>query len=450
MHTVSKRKSGQEAIVHADLTRKGLEFLVRHNPRSPAASYGTELMQGSIDEDNKPFYTNCAKHYFNPQNQLGLKTLLGQTSALEYAQQLWHQALELFAEERIRPAYHMLGRVIHLLEDMASPAHVLLVDHLLKSFKKENGQMFDENYLKQLKIRGIDLMQDNRVHVLDQGDPYEEWAARHSLENVLKFNPPYKVTIVPSFEELFMGMANETAQAQDQRLIQVLKNNYLFNPSGNGSYASQHASKNISNQDAGIITYHLIPKLIERIAGLIALFENPPASEKPKVSARDEFYQIIGKMRNDFYVRGGLNTGNFREEGDDLLVRAYQLAQNLPRGQIPEILIFDQKPNLVSTQDQHHQVLLDWLNKFYQNPRRGYDFGKVADCKIALQLRKKSSGDNMGTSYPVHSFSTPLLYEENNQLKYGWLDFRVRNYRGNWEVNLGSNFPGLNTSLKLK
>jgi len=443
MHTVSKRKSGQEAIVHANLTRKGLEFLVRHNPRSPAASYEAELIQGSIDEDNKPLYTNCAKHYFNPKNRLGLKTLLGQTSALEYAQQLWHQALELFAEERTRPAYHMLGRVIHLLEDMASPAHVLLVDHLLKSFKKENGRMFDENYLKQLKSMGIDLMQDSRVMVLDQGDPYEEWAARHSLENVLKFNSPYRVAIVPSFEELFVGMANETAQAQDSRLVQVLKNNYNFNPSGNGSYASGHASKNISNEDAGTLAYYLVPKLIEKVAGLIALFENPPAQARPKVDAKTEFYQIIEKMRRDFYVRGGLHTGNFREQGDNLLVRAYQLAQDLPRGQIPEILIFDKKPNLVSTSDQHHQVLLDWLNRFYQNPRRGYNFGTVADCRLALHIKRNPSSS-------PSNFSAPTLYEENDQLKYCWLDFRVQKYHGNWEVQVALNFPGSNTSLKLK
>ena len=111
-----------------------------------------QLAQGVIDEDecidddgtgsgrSWNFYPNWNSHFFEPQTPAGPVGQITvafdpfkctgtnggfqQVSARARAGQLWDLAKEDYAAGRYRSAYRILGRILHLLQDMTSPAHV--------------------------------------------------------------------------------------------------------------------------------------------------------------------------------------------------------------------------------------------------------------------------------------------------------------------------------------
>lgn len=98
------------------------------------------IVQGSIDEDNfhltESFEPFCL-HFFNPIT--GLNTIPGRDfsglvcpetltpyefdTAPEQAQQYWEQAIGEYAQDKTS-ALQKLGRVLHFVQDMTSPAHI--------------------------------------------------------------------------------------------------------------------------------------------------------------------------------------------------------------------------------------------------------------------------------------------------------------------------------------
>jgi len=92
------------------------------------------ILNASRDEDHltdcsgiNPFEDSFYCHFYNPITNEGLNEDF-HTSARERAADLWAQALTAYAQDPANVGesgpYFLLGRVLHLLQDMASPAHI--------------------------------------------------------------------------------------------------------------------------------------------------------------------------------------------------------------------------------------------------------------------------------------------------------------------------------------
>lgn len=122
-----------------------------------ASNTGTQIIEGIIEEDDvsgvfRPGYMDdpirVLNHFWLPDSNHS-DGLLDFHSALQKAQLLWREAVKEYTREggdRAR-AFWLLGRVAHLLTDMASPAHVHLDQHTSEdSF--EHWLNFRENHLR--------------------------------------------------------------------------------------------------------------------------------------------------------------------------------------------------------------------------------------------------------------------------------------------------------------
>lgn len=122
------------AIVHPGLTDNAVDTL--NHPL--INQYSDEIRQGSIDEDNLLPDARPCYHAYNPISGLGW---CPQPFCLFYfediipdcpvargaARNLWDRAVRQYHDGNLDGtdgAFHLLGRAMHLLQDMTSPAHV--------------------------------------------------------------------------------------------------------------------------------------------------------------------------------------------------------------------------------------------------------------------------------------------------------------------------------------
>ena len=91
---------------------------------------GSTLLEGMYEEDCDVHFL---KHFWDPDNDTDLAGLSGDNRAVSYAEVLIGDATDAYHRGDRNQAYYLLGRVAHLLEDMAQPAHVHNDDHLPSS-----------------------------------------------------------------------------------------------------------------------------------------------------------------------------------------------------------------------------------------------------------------------------------------------------------------------------
>jgi hypothetical protein len=129
-----------EQDTHSEITYQAFLMLPSGAMRDELAQYigGTSsifdcsdagtIVEGSWEEDCG---TNSLNHFWDPDSgpDAGLQ---GGESAYQYAGELYDEAKVLYATGNLidrRNAYYILGRVAHLLEDIAQPGHVHLDIH---------------------------------------------------------------------------------------------------------------------------------------------------------------------------------------------------------------------------------------------------------------------------------------------------------------------------------
>ena len=115
-------------VVHPDLTVDSFNVLNSpfYSSRHPGSQ--DDARQGSIDEDEAPRWLG---HYYNPVTNSVPVWASGM--APDKATEAWAEAIARYnAQEYLGSsgAFHSLGRVLHLLQDMTSPAHVHDDPHL--------------------------------------------------------------------------------------------------------------------------------------------------------------------------------------------------------------------------------------------------------------------------------------------------------------------------------
>ncbi len=131
IHTHRKLTAAAFRLLNSDFFRNhadGEEFII------------SQIAQGAIDEDNCigislggnwQFHPNYFSHFLptltgvSPIATAGCSIdKLTATDAATRAHSLWAMAREDYLAGKRQSAYRILGRVMHLLEDMTSPAHV--------------------------------------------------------------------------------------------------------------------------------------------------------------------------------------------------------------------------------------------------------------------------------------------------------------------------------------
>lgn len=101
-------------------------------------NFGFEIRTGSFNEDAAPRWLNHFYNPYNPPNHEPLWGFLpGVVNAKEWAKHIWEESIAKFNQNEKSEAYEKLGRVAHLLEDMASAPHVHNDGHLFGSDYEE-------------------------------------------------------------------------------------------------------------------------------------------------------------------------------------------------------------------------------------------------------------------------------------------------------------------------
>ena len=117
----------EDTETHARLSVASFLFLDQAAPQDGAlfsVLARSLIRQGSIEEDNFP---NFGNHFFNPKTGDALGVLWD--TAPKRASDFWTEALADYRAGRTGDAFAKLGHVMHLLQDMTSPAHVHIDDH---------------------------------------------------------------------------------------------------------------------------------------------------------------------------------------------------------------------------------------------------------------------------------------------------------------------------------
>ena len=261
---------------HPFLTREAVE-LFNQNAENKISEEEIEwIVQGAIEEDTPIRWMN---HFYDPNKQKGL---FGFSSAKDWTKQnikqsfypkgnqTWQKAVDLYVDGKKEEAFIALGHILHLIEDMAVPAHTRDDPHALgdpyESWVEENGvKEFD----------GISVSEFDNIDIFF--DSLSEYSNKYFLS---------KDTID---ESLLKNLKTKTVFLDD-KIIDC----HLFYDSNGNEFCIISSDKNFINSEKVVYYFTeinhsgyyslLAPKAISYGAGLIDLFFKEIAKEKQKES----------------------------------------------------------------------------------------------------------------------------------------------------------------------
>ena len=310
-HTEAKQLPGkpkpQEPITHPNLTRRIAELYKLHFPETETArdlqtpELLEALIQGSIDEDYP--LTNTLQHSWNPSRPTyddawqpfgpGIGND-GSKDALPRAQTLFEEARKQYLAGEKKQAYHTLGRVIHLLEDMGSPAHVYLVPHFrLQRLACDNGIFTGEGIERLLSEGKIGKVNWDLSECFDVGDDYETICAGIEMERAIDGERSHKAIIGGPYplSDLF-GLTAKACLDPWQEGNNEVRKLYKQTRSGNGGYTDSRATE----EEICSMARAIVPSVIW--SGTITLrLWNMAATEPPPTGTREEGKQVLDAMK---------------------------------------------------------------------------------------------------------------------------------------------------------
>lgn len=281
-------------FAHPMLTEKAITlFNNRNSANKLTAEQAGWVIRGAEEEDAAPRWLN---HFYNPGNGLGLTVFmpaniwanssLGQSGYL-LGDQSYQAAISAYANGDKKRAFIALGHVLHLLEDMAVPAHT-------------------------------------RIDAHGGGDPYEKWVELNNVSGLSNSSP----VIFNNLNEYFYSLANYSNRyflSKGTTPVNLTKDKYykknnigeevkcLKGTVDNKIFCMATIRKDSVGKEYLIFDeftnsdyYSLLaPKAISHGAGVIDLFfKQAKAEENKKLSAIDKLKQTItktgGKLIGDF------------------------------------------------------------------------------------------------------------------------------------------------------
>lgn len=120
--------------------------------------YYLRLRQGTIDADVPVGKT--LNHFYNPVTGAGgAGIFFNVPSAVVYSTSIWKTAVNSYASDNKEEAYYNMGHVLHLLQDMASSAHVYNDAHVAESNGYEDWVSTAAQYTPSLLLNGTSISQ---------------------------------------------------------------------------------------------------------------------------------------------------------------------------------------------------------------------------------------------------------------------------------------------------
>ncbi|MBU2415930.1 thermonuclease family protein, partial [Patescibacteria group bacterium] len=244
-------------IAHPYLTQKAIELFNNNNNNQKISNQEMQwIIQGAKEEDTPIRWMN---HYYNPITNKGLWNF---SSAKDWSKQnirqmlyskgnqTWQKALQEYRNNNKKQAFIALGHILHLIEDMAVPAHTRLDPHVL-------------------------------------GDPYEQWVKNNKPDNLNNNLLVKFANLDTAFDELAKYsneyfLSKDTVDINENQFTEKIINKkiYLISKDNEGNNYKLIEKKIVVgkvfyNFDIQVhADYHslLAPKAISYSAGVIDLF----------------------------------------------------------------------------------------------------------------------------------------------------------------------------------
>jgi endonuclease YncB( thermonuclease family) len=332
-------------IIHPSLTEAAIKVFENNNDRKLSEDEKKWIIQGSIAEDTDPRYKN---HYYDPLTGKGLDDYeyfaggYWRFTGMPAKEWAFNQSsvsgdysvgktLENYRNGNKKRAYQGIGHILHLIQDMAVPAHTLNDSHA-------------------------------------QGDPYESWAEKNGKINLSKaeFVPVYDIGSV--FDQLG-GFTSKNFFSIDRINLDKFKNYKTIEDNFLG-IKKKYIVNNVDNIDYKIISYDdsglliifdiddfkvhmdywniLHPKAIGYSAGVldyfIKEFEKIDKEEKEKLglwgSLKNSVNNLIGNTAyafgDTFLATRNSATENFYSIKSEVI--SYQEFANLYKESLGEVI----------------------------------------------------------------------------------------------------------------
>lgn len=196
---------------HRNVAERAVDLLPPHM-QAEVSQYAEELSQGAYDEDEWTIWQGLSftylHHGWDPKVNgywYHWAPLGNRGSALEWADHYFEQALVEYRIDKAA-AYHTLGRVAHLLGDIATPAHVYLESHgplgcpdAYEDYLVANKSIISQSLVQTWDYR--DLRCNVPVEFTDQvRDAYNQHVGGNDSSNTIWTNGPviYTNSSLPS------------------------------------------------------------------------------------------------------------------------------------------------------------------------------------------------------------------------------------------------------------
>ena len=139
---------------HRDLASLSVELYNSKNPNNKISGQELEWIRDGAKDEDDPF-TRCLNHFYNPAT--GKPIFPTSNTAIEWAHDskaqsvpsaggdfTWERAKYAFADNDNKRAFESLGHILHLVEDMAVPAHTRSDPHgggdPFEEWTRDNGK----------------------------------------------------------------------------------------------------------------------------------------------------------------------------------------------------------------------------------------------------------------------------------------------------------------------
>src|SRR6056297_345839 len=255
--------SYNDTTTHPKLTQAVIDFYNREADKKITNKQVNWIVEGSIEEDSPVL--RCKNHFYNPQTGSGLDdgkyklapgipaprwsdSSVDQSKPYYGGDYSWQSAIYYYQQEDYQKAFISLGHVLHLLEDMAVPAHVRNDAHEegdpYESWAKDNNQTI-----------GIDLSKVQFKNCQNENKCLKN-LAKYTNNNFLSKDTTKKYGGLTNKQKIYLD-ENDYLIVNDLKIGKFISksNEIVFDQKVHQSYWN-----------------HLAPRAVGQGAGLIELF----------------------------------------------------------------------------------------------------------------------------------------------------------------------------------
>jgi len=167
---------------HIKITKKAIKLYLARAERSHSRSFGEyegSIVRGCVIEDIFPLHERLTKWHFYPENKAlkpGRRKVMGVMLSVDpTSKQLCDDRVERLEREieagPSRKLFRLVGRVLHHVQDMSTPAHVVPVYH--DPIAPDSYESYSRKHTEE-RLRSVDVSRD-RFSALqsDLGGPFD-------------------------------------------------------------------------------------------------------------------------------------------------------------------------------------------------------------------------------------------------------------------------------------